>query len=218
MAQLVLYVDAHWCSPWTCAVHVGLREKQLTFSTAVAMVRPGVGAVDAMHERTITGTAPVLQAGSLWIAESQAIVEYLDEAFPAPSWPRLLPDDIGDRARARQLMSWIRSSHDALRRERPMERLVYRTTTPPPPLTPAAAAHAADLLRAATRFPISATTTLFPTFSVADVDLALALWRLTTTPLSLPTTITGYLDAILSRPSMREVLDHPRPPYLPPDA
>jgi glutathione S-transferase len=213
--SLVLYVDAHWCSPWTGIVHVGLREKQLTFSTAVAMVRPGVGAVDAMHDRTITGTAPVLQAGPHWLAESQAIIEYLEEAFPPPAWPRLLPADLVARARARQLMGWNRFSHDAFRRERPMERLIYRTTDALPPLSPAARHSVSEILRVANRFTLSATSFLFSTFTIADVDFALTLWRLTLDA-ALPPHLAGYVDTVLSRPAVREFLDHPRPPFLPP--
>lgn len=114
--SLVLYVEAYWVSPWVCAVHVALREKGLSFATAVTVMRHGVGAIDQMHERTLTGTAPVLQHGTFMIAESLAIVEYLEEVFPDP---RLLPTDVRDRARARQVMTWMRDGHQALRRERP---------------------------------------------------------------------------------------------------
>src|SRR5688572_32881595 len=106
---LVLHVEGSWSSPWVCAVHVVLREKQLPFTTALAMVRSGVGAVDRMRERTMTGTAPVLQHGEFWLAESLAIVEYLEEVFPQPN---MLPADVRDRARARQLMAWMRHDHE----------------------------------------------------------------------------------------------------------
>ena len=61
-----------------------------------------------MRAHTPTGTAPVLQHGSLWIGESLAIVEYLEETFAPPAWPRLLPADVRDRAHARELSSWLR--------------------------------------------------------------------------------------------------------------
>ena len=129
---IILHVEASWSSPWVCAVHVVLREKNVPFATSLAMLRKGVGAVDQMRDRTLTGTAPVLQHGELWLAESLAIVEYLEEQFPEP---RMLPADVRERARARQLMTWMRNDHDPLRRERPSERILYPSDAPLPPLS-----------------------------------------------------------------------------------
>src|SRR5687768_15348377 len=81
---VVLYIEASWSSPWTCTVFSALREKAIPFTTAIAMLRKGSGVIDGMHERTLTGTAPVLQHGSFWLAESLAIIEYLEEVFPEP--------------------------------------------------------------------------------------------------------------------------------------
>jgi glutathione S-transferase len=49
------------------------------------------------------GQVPVLEDGALVIAESIAILEYLDERYPTPP---LLPTDAGRRAVARQYMLW----------------------------------------------------------------------------------------------------------------
>jgi glutathione S-transferase len=156
----------------------------------------------------------VLQVGPLWIAESQAIVEYLEEAFPAPTWPRLLPEEIGARARARQLMSWLRSSYEGLRRERPVERLIYRGE-PAAPLSAASQRAGAEIIRAADRLGASVGGALFGSFSVVDVDLALALWRVRA-ELAMPAGVSAYVETVLARPSVREFLDHARPPYSPP--
>jgi glutathione S-transferase len=111
--SVVLYVEASWSSPWVCTVFVALREKAVPFTTAMAMLRKGSGVIDSMHDKTLTGTAPVLQHGAFWLAESLAIVEYLEETFPSPP---MLPLDRRDRARARQLMTWMRNEHEPLRR------------------------------------------------------------------------------------------------------
>jgi glutathione S-transferase len=121
---------------------------------------------------------------------------------------------MGDRARARQVMCWLRTSHDPLRRERPIEHLVYRRHDDAPPLSPPAQRAAADLVRAAARLGANASGALFGTFSIVDVDLAFALWRLRGTTFLTPP-LSAYVDAVLARPSVREFIDHPRPPYLP---
>lgn len=209
---LVLYVEAYWASPWVAAVYVALREKQLPFSTAVSMVGPGRGAVDQLHDRSFTGTAPVLHHGELWIAESSAIVEYLEEAFPTP---RVLPADLGDRARARQLMSWMRAHHEPLRLERSFEQMMYPPATPRPPLSAPAQAAADSLVRVAGRLGAGPSGQLFDRFGVVDVELAIALMRLVTGDVPVPEPLAAYAAAVWARPSMREFIHHPRPPNAP---
>ncbi|HEY5949421.1 MAG TPA: glutathione transferase [Kofleriaceae bacterium] len=210
--QLVLYVEASWSSPWVCAVYVALREKRLSFTTARAMMRKGVGAIDHMRERTLTGTAPVLQHGEFWLAESLAIVEYLEEVFPQPA---MFPRDVRDRARARQIMTWMRNEHDALRTERPAERIMYPSAGELPPLSPAARRAADDLVRVAERLGASASGAVFGQFGAIDVDLAFALMRLIKTDRAVPEPLRAYAEAVWSRPSVREFVDHERPPNRP---
>ncbi len=210
--RIVLYVEASWSSPWVCVVHVVLREKGIPFTTARAMMRKGVGAIDLMRDRTYTGTAPVLQHGELWLAESLAIVEYLEEIVPEP---RMLPVDVHDRARARQVMAWMRQDHDALRRERPAERILYPSTTAVAPLSADARKAADDLVRVATRLGADGRGALFGTFGVVDVDLAFALMRLVATGHELPAPLHAYARAVWARPSVKEFVDHERPPNAP---
>jgi glutathione S-transferase len=63
--------------------------------------------------QSITGRVPSVQIvrddGSFfWIAESSAIAEYLEEKFSPPKYPALFPQGIEQRARARQIMAWMR--------------------------------------------------------------------------------------------------------------
>lgn len=208
----MLYVEASWSSPWVCVVHAVLREKGIPFTTARAMMRKGVGAIDLMRERTFTGTAPVLQHGEFWLAESLAIVEYLEEMFPNPP---MLPLDVRERARARQLMAWMRHEHDALRRERPAERILYPSTQALHPLSDDAQRAADSLVRVATRLGADARGALFGTFGVIDVDLAFALMRLVTTGFDVPEPLRAYARTIWARPSVREFVEHERPPNAP---
>lgn len=211
--SFVLYVEAAWSSPWVCAVFVTLREKQIPFTTAIAMLRAGSGVIEGMHERTLTGTAPVLQHGAFWLAESLAIVEYLEELVPAP---RVWPDDIRDRARARQLMTWMRNEHAALRRERPSERIMYPSLGELPPLSPAAHHAADELIRVATRLGADERGHVFgDRFSIFDVELGFALMRLVATGDPVPERLAAYAQAVWERPSVRAFVEHPRPPNPP---
>ena len=56
-----------------------------------------------------TGKLPVLHHGGLVIPDSLAIIEYLEEAFPPPSYPALWPADRALRARARWLAASMHS-------------------------------------------------------------------------------------------------------------
>jgi glutathione S-transferase len=209
--SLVLYVESSWSSPWVCSVYVALREKNLPFATSLSMLRHGSGVMEAMHEKSLTGTAPVLQHGTFWLAESLAIIEYLEEAFPEP---RILPADIHDRARARQLMAWMRNDHEPLRRDRPSERIMYPSIEVPP-LSPAARANADALVRVVQRLGADARGHVFDRFTILDVELAFALKRLVATSFELPAAIVEYAAAVWSRPSVREFVEHVRPPNPP---
>jgi glutathione S-transferase len=192
-----------------------LREKQLSFDTSISMMGPGIGATDAMRAYTPTGTAPVLQHGSFWTAESTAIVEYLEKVFPPPAWPRLIPADVRARARARELSSWLRTSLAALRKERPMEAVFYPAMKLLP-LSPTARQQADELVRVAERLHAGASGCLFGgSFCAADVDLALALMRLIGTGTAVAAPIAAYAEAVFARPSVREFAQHPRPPHPP---
>ncbi len=212
-----LYMEAFWRSPWDAAVHVALREKGVPFHTSISMIRSGVGAVDAMRAKTFTGTAPVLQHGSFWIAESLAIIEYLEEALPPPGWPRLLPAELQARARARQLMAWIRTSLDLLRTERPTEVIFYPGATPPPPLSVEAARQAARVVRIAEQLGAGPSGALFGEFAIVDVDLAFTLQRLVAAGEPVPAPLVSYTAAVWARPSVREFVEHQRPPNAPYD-
>jgi glutathione S-transferase len=213
---LALYMEAFWRSPWDCAVHVALREKGLEFHTSISMIREGVGAIDALRARTITGTAPVLQHGSFWVAESMAIVEYIEDAFPPPHHARVLPADVRDRARCRQVMSWVRTTQEPLRRERD-SRLLFYTEVPTAPLTPAAQSAADKLLETCARLGVHGGAWVFGDFTIADVDLAFSVMRLVVAGEPVPDAIAAYARRVWARPSVHEFVTHPRPPHLPLD-
>src|SRR5262245_6273748 len=106
---LVLHVDSFFISPYVCAAFVALTEKGLPFETREVKLHEREQKTASFVAASVTARVPVLEHGSLRLSESSAIVEYLDEAFPPPRHPAMLPADRRERARARQIMAWIRS-------------------------------------------------------------------------------------------------------------
>jgi glutathione S-transferase len=211
---VILYIDGFWANAWDCGPYVALREKGVAFSTAIALLQAGAGLTPAVKRQALTGLAPALHDGDFWISESLAIIEYVEDRFPPPAYPRLFPEDLRQRARARQLMSWVRMEHGALREERSSSLIFYRRTGWPP-LGPEAAAQAADLCGLLERLAPSPEGALFGEWCIADVDLAFAVMRLIRSDYDVPPSVRAYAEAVWRRPSVHEYVEHPRPPHDP---
>jgi glutathione S-transferase len=201
-APLTLYGESFWISPYVFSSFVALREKQLPF-TVVEVSLPKREQHDAAYrDRALTGKVPALAHGDFWLSESSAIVEYLDDVFPAPTHPRVLPADPMARARARQIMAWIRSDLMALREERPTTTMFYaRATTP---LSAAGEAAAATLIRVAEAIVPDTSPHLFGAWTIADADLTFMLHRLILNDHPLPVRVAEYARAQWQRPSVQE--------------
>jgi glutathione S-transferase len=107
--KIVLYGERFWTSPYVFTCFVALREKGVPFDVETLALDTGDHHKGVFAARSITARVPALAHGDFMLAESSAIVEYLEEIFPAPAHPRLLPEDVRRRARARQVLAWIRS-------------------------------------------------------------------------------------------------------------
>src|SRR5215470_2779257 len=107
--RLVLHGEPLWISPYVCSSFVALREKGVPFEVVEVATFHGVHRRPEYRDRSVTAKVPALSHGEFWLAESSAIAEYLEEVFPSPAYPRLFPEDRHARARARQLMAWLRS-------------------------------------------------------------------------------------------------------------
>jgi glutathione S-transferase len=208
--SITLYVDGYFVNQWDGTCIVALEEKQLAYSSARALLRDGSNIPPALTAHTNIARVPAFQHGDVWLTESSAIVEYLEDVFP--DRPRLMPADPVARAKARQWMAFLRSEMQALRSERSWWMCVYPTTDLPP-LSRAAERDVRELVALVTRLDDADD---LADWNIAHADIAFTLLRLARTGHELPEPCVRFLDANLARPSIRAYVDHVRPPNPPP--
>jgi glutathione S-transferase len=158
------------------------------------------------QSKTITARVPSLEHDGFWLGESSAIIEYVDEAFEGPP---LLPRDRRERARARQVMAWIRSDLLPLREEYSTYTMFFEKASEP--LSGAGRASADKLVAVADRLLSEGATQLFSTWSCADADLAFCLQRLVANGYALPPKVRAFAELQWKRPSIRAFVEHSRP-------
>ncbi len=214
MANLRLSVDTYWTSPYGFSAFVALKEKGLPFSVHPVALHLGEHRHPDALATSLTGRVPVLWHDGWALSESSAIDEYLEDTFAPPGYPRLFPEDARERARARQLMGWVRSDLLPIRQERPTTTLFYENMEVQP-LSTAAQGSAARLLAVADALIAPGRTTLFASFCIADADFALMLLRLLWNAHPAPKKVQAYVEAQWARPSVRAWVEHKRPPYVP---
>jgi glutathione S-transferase len=204
--ELTLYAESSWQSPWVFHAMVALEEKNLPYKLEVFSMPLSTEQRKKLTDQAVMGKVPALQHGDLTFTESLAISEYVAERFPYPASPRIFPADLGDRARSRQVMSYLRTGLFALREERPTSTVFGRPILKP--LSEKAKAEAADLLQVATRLIKPGATTMFSEYCIADSDLALCLMRLIANEDEVPTHIIDYARAQFARVSVRRYVAH----------
>jgi len=211
--DLTLHIDDHWDSPYAFSNFVALREKGLPFEIKeISLPKKEHHAAD-YRAHSLTGRIPLLRHGDFWLSESAAINEYIAETFPHPKFPRIYPEDLKERARARQLMDWVRSDLMPIRNERSTATLFHGQKFEP--LSPAAQDAAAGLMRVAESVISDGRATLFANWCIADADFSLMLNRLLNAGYQAPAKIARYVEANWKRPSVREWVDHKRKEYVP---
>ena len=199
MSELTLYGESSWTSPWVFHAMVALEEKRLPYKLEVLALPLPPAQREDLERRAMVGKVPMLAHGAICITESLAISEYLAERFPAPEHPRLFPEDLAERARARQVMSWVRTNLAALREDRPTTSILGRPVTTP--LSKRGKADAAELVRFATAV-VRAKASMFGAWCIADADLALALMRLVANGDPVPPLVADYAVTQFQRPSI----------------
>lgn len=206
-SPLTLYVDAQFLSPYAMAAFVALKEKGLPVELRLVDLHAGEQRMRPYASRAPTCRVPALTHDTFHLTESSAIIEYLEDLFPAPDYPTLYPGDPQQRARARQIQAWLRSDLAALREDRPTEVVFHGTS--PAPLGDAAQATAAKLIRVAQSWIAEGQTHLFDAWSIADTELALMLRRLTGDG-ELPASLQAYADLQWQRPALQTWLQFNR--------
>jgi glutathione S-transferase len=207
----ILYVDRHWESPYAMSAFVALEEKGLAFEAKELALE------NKEHEgaayQALTSRIPCLVEGDFWLAESSAIAEYLEEAYPPPGSPRIFPEDVKERAVCREVQAWIRSDLMPIREERPTTSIFFPEHRARNSLSPAAERARGRLVRASERLIPAGKTSLFGTFSIADTDLGIMLMRLHANGDALPPALVRYAEAQWSRPSVKKWVERTRPPF-----
>jgi len=211
MSDLTLWVDAFWISPYAFSSFVALEEKRLDYEVQEVAMHKAESRAPEYARRSLTARVPMLRHRDFHLSESSAIAEYLEDAFPGT--PRLFPEDIQQRARARQVMAWVRSDLMPIREERSTNTIFYEPATEP--LTPKALQAAAKLLAAADALLAPGATSLFGKFSIADADFTLMLQRLGKSGHPLGDKVQRFVDAVWARPSIRKFVDRKRATFIP---
>lgn len=204
---MLLYVDSQFASPYAMSAFVALRTKGLAFEVATLELASSQNTAPNFADTSLTSRVPTLVTDGFALSESSAIAEYLEELHPTP---KLYPDNVQARARARQVQAWLRSDLLALRQDRSTEVVFYRPTDTP--LTPSGNVAAHKLLRVATSLLSHGGTNLFSEWSIADVDLALMLNRLILNGDIVPVQLVNYARHQWELPAIQEWVQFQRPP------
>lgn len=204
-----LYVDANFASPYALVAFVGAIEKGLDFDIETVNLAAHANHDPNFAKMSITRRIPTLINDGFALSESSAICEYLDETFAGT---RLYPTDPRSRARARQIQAWMRSDLMPIREERPT--FVVFCGAKRPALSERARASADTLFSAALALLDGRTDNLFGAWSIADVDLAMMLQRLTVLGDPVPQRLIDYAAHQWRRPSVQQWIQRKRPPLV----
>ncbi|MHA6128612.1 glutathione transferase [Pseudomonas fluorescens group sp. PF-1] len=201
--KLKLYLGADYVSAFAMSAFVALKEKQLSFELVTLDLKARDNYLESYRDLSLTCKIPVLVHEGFALSESSAIAEYLEELVPDSK--RIYPQDIKQRARARQLQAWLRSDLLVVRRERPFD-LVYfgRKDTP---LSDEARAAVDRLFFVADRLLKEGAEHLFGDWSIADTDLAIMLNRLVANGDPVPARLAAYVQRQWDRDSVRAWMD-----------
>ena len=201
--KLKLYLGAGYVSAFAMSAFVALKEKQLSFELVTLDLKARENYLENYRDLSLTCKIPVLVHEGFALSESSAIAEYLEELVPDSK--RIYPQDIKQRARARQLQAWLRSDLLVVRRERPFD-LVYFGKKDAP-LSDEGRAAVDRLFFVANRLLEEGAEHLFGDWSIADTDLAIMLNRLVANGDPVPARLAAYVQRQWDRDSVRAWMD-----------
>jgi glutathione S-transferase len=201
--KLKLYVGADFVSAFAMSAFVALKEKQLSFEFITLDLKVRENYQDKYRDSSLTCKIPTLVHADFALSESSAIAEYLEEL--APGHTRLFPQDLQQRARARQLQAWLRSDLLVVRKERPFDLVYFGKQLAP--LSDDAKAAVERLFFVAERLLEEGAEHLFGDWSIADTDLAIMLNRLVAHGDQVPARLVAYVRRQWDRDSVRAWMD-----------
>ncbi|MGF6401379.1 glutathione S-transferase [Pseudomonas frederiksbergensis] len=205
-SRLRLYVDAQFTSPYAMSVFVALREKGIEFELSTLDLDAFENQSEDYASLSLTQRVPTLLHGDFALSESSAITEYLEDVFPQTP---VYPQELRQRAKARQIQAWLRSDLLPIRQERSTLVVFYGLKSAP--LSPAAESAARKLIGAAQALLADGREYLFGQWSIADVDLALMLNRLILNGDAVPSALVEYAQRPWQRPTVQEWVKLQRP-------
>jgi len=101
---MTLVLHGYWRSGTSYRTRIALNLKGLTYSTVPVDLRAGAQRSDAFRELNPQGLVPAIEYEGRVMTQSPAILEWLEERFPAPP---LLPADAADRAEVRAMAALV---------------------------------------------------------------------------------------------------------------
>lgn len=211
--DLRLHAESLWISPYVFSSFVALMEKGLNFEVAQVKLIDGEHQSSRYRALSLTARVPCLEHDGFTLSESSAIAEYLEECFAPQAYPRLLPESVTARARARQLMAWLRSDLMALREDRSTVTMFYQFQLAA--LSAAAERDTAKLIHLAKALIPPNAGSLFGDWSLVDSELAFMLHRLLLNGHDLPEKVRAYAEREWQRPTVQAFVNQPRPKALP---
>lgn len=208
--EFLLFVDSRFASPYAMSAYVALHEKGLPFEVLKIDLGARENHAQGYIKASQTRRVPTLVHDDFSLSESSAIVEYIDELYPAPGYAAVFPRDVRARARARQIQAWLRSDLMPIRQERSTEVVFVKPVDTA--LSDEARAAADKLFVAAESWLGDSTEHLFGQWSIADTDLALMLNRLVMNGDDVPEKLAQYARRQWQRPSVQRWVRQARSP------
>ena len=203
--ERVLYIGEKNLSSWSLRGWLALRHKQLPFTERSITLRDD-GSRALRRRVSPTGKVPVLHDRGLVIPDSLAIIEYLEETYPAPQHPQLWPRDPAARAHARWLSAAMHSGFMALRAGMSFNLCFLKEDLRTNEAAIADAREMMSLWEPALAQHAGTGPYLFGTWSACDVMFAPAVVRLTA--FRVPTDgfahAARYMNAVLEQPDLAE--------------
>ncbi|HJQ99228.1 MAG TPA: glutathione S-transferase N-terminal domain-containing protein [Candidatus Polarisedimenticolaceae bacterium] len=214
----ILYIGEKNRSSWSMRAWVALKHKGIPFEERVIKLVDDKNRVQR-RKVSLTGKVPVLHHGTLVIPDSLAIIEYLEEVYPAPAYAALWPPDRAVRAHARWLAAAMHSGYGAIRNHMSFN-LCFLPEVPP--AHPDALAEAQEVLalweETLARPDRAGGPYLCGAFSAADVMFATLAVRLKA--FKVPTAdfprAAKWMEAVFAVPAVAAWMDEAR--KLPPSA